>query len=574
MQRHGTEILENFHNWDEHGSSIFRWIIFGLIILLLVLNPLAYAQTGSIDDPIATMTLEHKVGQMFMVNLYGPGLTDAGRAMLQTWQPGALFIGVSNIESPQQVAQLNATYQETIIAAGGIPLFIATDQEGGLIQRLREGFTTWPVPMLLTAANDPDLAYRMGQGMAQELRAAGLNMNLAPVADLNTNIDNPIIGRRSPGTNPEMVGLSVSNVIRGMQEAGVMTAVKHFPGHGDTSEDSHTTLPTVNHNLLRLSAVELPPFAAAIEAETGAVMMGHLWMSQFDSAEPIPATLSYNVVTELLRDELGYNGIVMTDAMEMDAIDTVYTSGEAAIRAIEAGVDLILTGANTGEGTQADQMQAVVDAVRSGRLSEERINDSVSRILEAKARFGILDWTPPTSEDVQIDLEDHSALIEELFQAGVTLAYDTNNNIPIMPEQSAAIIFPGNRAQIQGDCSAYGGAVRYYAVSDTPTEAEIAASITLAGQVDTVVVWTRDAYETGDLAPLVNALPSEKTAVVALISPYDWLLFPQISAYMVTYSPMEAAVTTACAILFGELPARGRLAIDLSVEVPAGSRAE
>jgi len=554
----------------------FHICVLMFVLLAMCFSPTAAQNTNSqdIDAIIASMTLEHKVGQMFMVNLYGAGLTDVGSAMLQTWQPGALFIGVSNIESPQQVAQLNTTYQQTIIAAGGIPLFISTDQEGGLIQRLREGFTIWPVPMLVTAAHDPDLAYRVGQGMAQELRAAGLNMSLAPVADLNTNIDNPIIGRRSPGTNPDMVGLSVSNVIRGMQDMGVMAAVKHFPGHGDTSEDSHTTLPTVNHNLLRLSTVELPPFAAAIEAETGAVMIGHLWMTQLDPDTPLPATLSYNVITGLLRDEMGYGGVVMTDAMEMDAIDTVYAPGEAAVLAIEAGVDLVLTGANTGEGTQAEEMQAVVDAVRSGRLSEERIDESVRRILEAKARFGVLDWTPPSPEDAQINLEAHAALIEELFQAGVTLAYDTNNHIPIMPEQSAAIIFPGNRAQIQRDCSVDGGNVRYYAVSDTPTEAEIAAAITLAGQVDTIVVWTRDAYEVGDLAPLVNALPPEKTVVVALVSPYDWLRFPQISAYMVTYSPMEAAVTTACAILFGELPARGQLAVDLSSEVPAGSSAE
>ncbi|MDX1992309.1 MAG: glycoside hydrolase family 3 N-terminal domain-containing protein [bacterium] len=549
--------------------------IFALVLctLLLFTTPAHAQNEPDFDALIAEMTLEHKVGQMFMVNLYGVGLSQAGREMLETWQPGGLFIGVSNIESFQQVANLNTTYQQTIIAAGGVPLFIATDQEGGLIQRLQEGFTRWPVSMLVTAANDADLAFRVGQGMAQELRAAGLNMNLAPVADLNTNVDNPIIGRRSPGSSPELVGLAVSNLALGMQEQGVLATVKHFPGHGDTSADSHTELPRIDYDAARLEAVELAPFQMAIDAGVSAVMVGHLWMTAYDPDTTLPASLSYNVITGLLRDQMGFEGIVTTDALEMDAIDLNFTPEEASVRAVEAGVDLLLTGVNTGEAQQARMMQAVVDAVRSGRITEARIDESVRRILSAKADMGILDWTPPTPEEQVIEADAHALLINELFEAGVTVAYDSGNHIPLNPERSA-IIFPGNRAQIWRDCSPYSNAVQYMSVNDSPSEAEIATAVTLAGQVDTVVVWTRDAYLTEDLAPLVNALPAEKTVVVALISPHDWLLFPQISGYIATYSPMEAGVTTACAILFGALPARGRLAVDLSPQIPAGSRTE
>lgn len=540
--------------------------------------PVTSQPPADIEDRIATMTLEHKVGQMFMVNLFGAGLTDVGRELLVTWQPGGVVLGVSNIESFEQVQQLTLRYQQAITTAGGVPLLIATDQEGGLIQRLQEGFTRWPVAMLVTATDNPDLAFRVGQGMAQELRAAGLNMNLAPVADLSTNVDNPIIGRRSPGSDPAQVGRAVAAVIQGMQSGGVLAVAKHFPGHGDTSEDSHTTLPLIPHDFTRLNAVELPPFYAAVEAEVAAVMTGHLWLQAFDPDAPLPATLSYNVVTGLLRDAMRYDGIVLSDALEMDAIDLNYTPGESAVRAVEAGVDLLLVGVNTGENTQMMMMQAVVDAVRSGRLSEQRIDESLRRILEAKARFGVLDWMPPMTAG-QIEAEAHAALITELFQAGVTLALDSTDHVPLRPERRAAIVYPGNRAQIWRDCLSVSGeafrpALQWLSVNDTPSADEIASAVRMAEQVDTVVVWTRDAYVNGDLGTLVNALPPEKVVVIALISPYDWLRFPQIAAYMVTYSPMEAGVTTACEILFGQRPALGRLAVWLSPEIPAGSRAD
>lgn len=550
----------------------------GVCIVLFSVVPVLAQPTPDIDDIIDGMTLEHKVSQMFMVNLFGAGITDIGLDILQTWQPGAIFVGVSNIESLEQVQQLTTDYQQVITAAGGVPLFVATDQEGGLIQRLQEGFTRWPVPMLLTAADDPDLAFRVGQGMAQELRAAGVNMNLAPVADLNTNIENPVIGRRSPGSDPALVGQAISGVIRGMQAGGVLATAKHFPGHGDTGEDSHTTLPTVALSRMRLAAVELRPFAAAIEAEVGAVMVGHLWLSAIDPDAPLPATLSRNVVTGLLRQDMGFDGIIMTDALEMDAVDLTYSPEESAVRAVEAGIDLVLIGVSTGEQTQVAMMQAVVDAVRSGRLSEARLEESVRRVLQAKAQFGILDWTLPDAPE-QINAEAHNRLVVETFQAGVTLAYDRGDHIPLRVGRQSAILYPGNRAQIGRDCAALGGeafrqTVRYLAVNDTPTAADISAAVDVAARVDTVIVWTRDAYANGDLAPLVNALPPEKTVVVALVSPYDWLRFPQISAYLVTYSPMDAGVTTACEILFGLRRAVGRLSVTLAPDLAAGSRAE
>lgn len=544
-----------------------------LLVTLLIAAPdtAITAQTDRVETILDGMSLEQKVGQIFMVNLYGPELTQAGRDVLQVWQPGAVVLLPSNITAPGRIARLTNSYQQTITQAGGAPLFIATDQEGGLIARLREGFTIWPAPMLLTATADPELIHAVGAAMAAELRAVGVNFNLAPVADLNTNIYNPIIGRRSPGSDPGAVGLMVAQFIRGLQDAGVMASAKHFPGHGDTSEDSHVELPVLNHDRARLDAVELPPFIQAMDAGVGAVMMGHLWLPQLEPVANMPASLSQAIVTGLLRDDLGYEGIIMTDALDMDAIDTVYSPGEAAVRAIEAGNDMILIGANVGEAVQIRAMQTVVDAVRAGRLPESQIDDSVRRILSAKARFGILDWTPLDVDQAQINLDSmaatHAALVQAVFDAGVTLAYDAHELVPA--RGSVGVIYPANRPGARAACDSYGGDVRWLAVSDRPDEAEAARAASLARQVETIIVFTRDAYYNEAQQRLVRALPPQQTVVVALVSPFDWLRFDSIGAYVVTYSPLEPALQTACAVLFGARPARGHLVVTLSDALPA-----
>lgn len=550
-----------------------RFVVLGVIVfcvLVLGQSLIIQAQDDTIDSIIDEMTLEHKIGQMFMVNLFGQGLTDAGREILEVWQPGAVVILDSNIINAQQVTQLTNTYQTTIIEAGGVPLFITTDQEGGIIARLKEGYTEWPVPMLLTATDDPDLAFRVGEGIATELRASGLNMNLAPVADLRTNLNNPIIGRRSPGSDPEQVGRMLFNLIEGMQSGGVMSTAKHFLGHGETNEDSHTTLPELPLSNDRLQDVELMPFVSAIDARVGAIMVSHIWYSAIDGTE-LPASLSYNVVTGLLREELGYDGIIVTDAMDMDAIDTNYSPETASRMAIEAGIDLIIIGANVGEATQARVMQSLVDAVRAGELDEAHIDDSVRRILQAKQQYGVLDWEPlnPAEVDSRMNRTAHAALIEEVFQAGISVAYDNNNILPLDSEDRVGIIYPGNRASIWTECRQYSPNIAWVSVSDSPTDEQIDTAALLGVEVDHVVVFTRDAFFNLEQQELVRVLPPEKTFVVALVNPFDQLRFPDISGYMVTYSPMQPAIVSACEILFGERIPRGTLSVDLTLELPS-----
>jgi len=550
--------------------QLTRWMmLFAALILLLLPLPQTQAVDDDIETLLARMTLEQKVGQMFMAHLYGPILTETGRDLLVTWQPGALALFNSNIQTPQQITRLTNSYQQTIIGAGGVPLLIATDQEGGVIQRLRDGFTTWPVPKLLTATDDPRLTAQAGSALASELRAVGINMNLAPVLDLDTNRDNPIIGRRSPGGHPERVGRTAAGFIEGLQAAGVLATAKHFPGHGDTTEDSHVTLPAVTSDRARLASTELVPFVHAIEAGVGVVMVAHVWYTAYDPDNPRPASLSPAVVTDLLRGELGFDGIIMTDAMDMDAVDKRHTPGEAAILAIQAGVDLIAYGPNMGEQTQMQAMQAVVDAVRAGEITEERLDESVRRLLRAKQTVGLFDWQPlePETAPQRIDLDGRQQLIAALFRAGVTIAHNESDLLPLSAPQ-VAIIHPANRMDVYRECSPYQSNIRWLAVSDRPLPGEIELAQSIASQVDVVVVFTRDAYSDASQQALVASLPPESTIVVALTSPYDYVRFPQIAGYVVTYSPLPPAIPAACAVLFGAQPASGTLAVDLSPDLP------
>lgn len=539
--------------------------IFILFILFVVMIPFSTAQTDPIAQRLSQMTLQQKVGQMFMVHTYGDGLSFVGRDLLQTWQPAGVVIFGSNIGTPAETTTLVNAYQQAITDAGGVPLFVSTDQESGWIMRMREGFTELPPISLLTATNSPDLVWRMGEAMASEISAVGVNMNLAPVADLDTNPANPVIGRRSPGGNPRLVGQMLENYIGGMQSRGVMATVKHFPGHGDTSEDSHIYLPTIHHSREFLRQRELVPFISAINADVAAVMVAHIWFTAFD-AEELPATLSYNMVTGLLRDDLGYDGIIMTDAMDMNAITNRYDPNESAIQAILAGVDLVVYGTGFSEARQQGAMQAVLDAVLNGGIDEARIDESVYRILSAKARYGLLTWQPLLPDDAQarIDSAQTATLLPQVFDAGVTVAYDNADRLPVADDARIAIVYPGQRTLIARECGQYHPAIQWLPVSNFPTSDEVESAVAVARRVDTVVVFTRNANENPALVTLARALPPEKTVAVALYSPYDAVLFPQIGSYIITYGPQDDGIRAVCKLLFGVIPQNGQLAITLT----------
>jgi beta-N-acetylhexosaminidase len=509
--------------------------------------------------------LEQRVAQIFVVSLFGSDLTVAGRDFLMRWQPGGVVLLGKNAGDPPAVTRLTNAYQQTITSAGGLPLLIAVDQEPGAISHLNTGFTEFPTPLLITAAGQPTLSYRVGQAIGEELYAVGVNWNLAPVADLETNPSNPIIRRRSFGSAPAMVAPQVAQFVRGTQAAGILATAKHFPGHGDSSGDSHLTLPVIQLSRERLETVELAPFRAAIQAGVEVVMVAHIWYPVLEPQPDLPASLSSNIITGLLRRDLGFNGLIITDALDMDAIDTAYSYPEAVLKAIEAGNDMVIS-AHIGLTAQTQAIEAVVKAVRMGKLAEDRINASVERILAVKARYGILDWKPLDIATAagRVNTAEHTMLVETLFQAGVTVAFDKNSRLPLRPGQDILMIYPATRPAIQRACNSSTLILRWLGVSETPQPEEINWAASASANADTVVVFTQNAGDNPAQARLVNRLPPDKTIAVALWSPYDVTAFPGVAAYLTTYSPLPPGIPAACAVLTGQAPALGRLPIKLS----------
>ncbi len=525
-------------------------------------------------SPVDPLTLEQQVAQMFMVTVHGAQLPEVGRAFLQRWQPGALVLFNSNVGSPEAITRLTNSYQQAITDVGGLPLLIAIDQEGGRVQRLMEGFTTLPSASLLTASNNPELIAAVGTAVAEELRAVGINMNLAPVADLETNPDNPVIRRRSFGSDPEITGDALAAYVNGLQAGGVLATLKHFPGHGDTSSDSHVELPVLPFDRERLLSSETIPFQKAMNA--AAVLVSHISYPEIEPLPDLPASLSPRIVQGMLRDTLHYEGIVMTDALDMDAVDRQYDYAQAAVLAVQAGVDLVVVGPGVGLEAQAAMIQAVIDAVHNGDIAAARIRESALRIVDTKARFDLLDWQPldPGSAAERMNSAAHTAVIEDLFQAAVTVVYDDHDLLPVPPDRSVAVVYLATRNYTIPACSAYRDTIRWVAAAQRPGPEEIAWAADAARVVDTVIVFTDNAAENGQQQALVQALPPEKTAVVALSSPYDWQRFTEIGAYVLTHSPLPPAIPAACAVLFGAVPATGILPVTLSSDLPAGTHAE
>lgn len=323
------------------------------------------------------MSLKEKVGQLFMCGFYGYEPSEEIIRLIVDYKIGGVIYFSRNIESTKQVFNLS----NKLLDYSKIPLFIGIDQEGGIVARITEGVTNVPGNMAVAAGSTIKEAEKLAFIVGEELKALGINMNYAPCIDVNNNPKNPVIGVRSYGEDPvKVAGYGIASV-RGYQKADVISVVKHFPGHGDTDVDSHLGLPVVRHNMDRLERIELYPFKKAIENDVDAVMVSHVAFTTIED-EKTPATLSRKVITGLLRDKLRFNGVVITDCMEMKAVKDNFSMAEAAIRALEAGNDIILI-SHTYE-LQKEAIEGVIKAVEEGRLSEERINESLNRILLLK----------------------------------------------------------------------------------------------------------------------------------------------------------------------------------------------
>ncbi|MBI3988969.1 MAG: beta-N-acetylhexosaminidase [candidate division NC10 bacterium] len=354
------------------------------------------------------MTLDEKIGQLFIFGFDGTEPSEELQRFIRHANLGGVVLLKRNIRDPLQLFSLIAALQAS---SPSLPLFVAVDQEGGRVSRLDPPFTQFPSPARVGEVGSVKLAHAMGAAIGKELRAVGINVDLAPVLDVNTNPSNPVIGDRAFGADPDLVAELGVSFFWGLKEQGILAVGKHFPGHGDTSLDSHEALPIVSHPKERLDAVELQPFAEAIEAGIPALMTAHVL---YPSLDPwYPATLSKAILTDLLRGELGFPGLIVSDDLAMKAISDRYGSGEAAVRFLEAGGDLVLI-CHTWE-RQMEAIEAVKYAVEEGRISEERIEESLRRIIAVKERYLV----PPTSASPEmiaevVGCEEHQRIAQAI----------------------------------------------------------------------------------------------------------------------------------------------------------------
>ena len=343
-----------------------------------------------VEEALSAMTTEEKVGQLLIAGFYETEAGEEARSYIQDYHVGGLILYGRNVESAQQLTDL--TNGLKALVGDGVPLFLSTDQEGGMVERMP------PEIQKLPNAYDVSDPAAFGSALGTECAAFGLNTDFAPSLDIWSNPNNTVIGRRAFGSDAETVTQRGLACLTAMEESGIIPVVKHFPGHGDTDTDSHVGLPVVDKTREELLEMELLPFQAAIDAGAPAVMVGHILMTQIDPDKP--ATLSSEVVTGLLREELGFDGVVFTDDLTMGAITQNYGLGEAAVLAVEAGCDLLLV---CHEAGSVDQVYtALLDAVDTGRITEDRLDQSVRRILTLKQDYGL------TSDPV--DLPDLDAL--------------------------------------------------------------------------------------------------------------------------------------------------------------------
>lgn len=364
--------------------------------------------------PVMSRLLRRSVGQLLLAGFAGPSLPPEIRSLAREFGLGGVVLFKRNVEEPAQVAEL-AYVARTLLP--DTPSWVGVDQEGGRVARLRAPFTEWPAMAALGRAEPEEgvaLARRFARALAAELSAVGLTLDFAPVLDVHTNPRNPVIGDRALAADPARVAALGRAIIEELQHAGIAACGKHFPGHGDTSVDSHHELPLVEHPPDRLRAVEFVPFREAIDADVAGIMTAHVHVPALD--EDVPATLSRRIVTGLLREDLHFDGLVFTDDLEMKAIADRYGPGEAAVAAVEAGCDGLLI-CGTDHDRQAAALEAIIRAVEQGLLAESRVEQAVARHQRAKRRF--MPGEPPRPRDARalrdlVGRLEHEAVAAEM----------------------------------------------------------------------------------------------------------------------------------------------------------------
>ncbi|MFI6766783.1 glycoside hydrolase family 3 protein [Streptomyces sp. NPDC050355] len=539
---------------------------------------------------IARMTPEEKAGQLFVMRVYGHSATDPDPAdvaanrkeigvanaaeLIAKYHVGGIiyFSWAHNTREPHQIADLSNGIQKAAAAQRvPVPLLISTDQEHGIVARVGAPATLLPGAMALGAGGSAAGARTAGRIAGRELYAMGIRQDYAPVADVNVNPANPVIGVRSFGADPQAVARMVGSQVKGYQDGGVAACAKHFPGHGDTDTDSHVGLPYIHHSAEEWERLDAPPFRAAIDAGIDSIMTAHIVVPAFDPSED-PATLSRPILTGILRERLGYDGVVVTDSLGMEGVRVKYGDARVPVLALKAGVDQLL---NPPDLSVAHA--AVVKAMAEGELAERDIDAKLLRILLLKERRGLFRDPYTTHQDVDrvVGTREHLAAADRIAGRTTTLLRNDGGVLPLSRRRQPRVLVVGADAAAPSGTGGPPTAVLAKALTElgftahalatgmTPDQRRIDEAVAALGERDAVVVATYNVSAGSSQRKLVAALLGTGKPVVQLAvrNPYDIARLDGVRAALASYSWTDVELRAAARVIAGRRDPAGRLPV-------------
>ncbi len=536
-------------------------VLFAVSLLILLSGPTAAPALPLLAD-------EELAGQTMIVFFRGAELDEATWRRLDRIRPGGviLYSASGNVKDAGQVARLVDDLQRRA-SHWALPPFVAVDQEGGRVNRLTEGVVAFPGAMALGATGDETLSGRVARATAEQLRELGITFDFAPVADVNVNAANPVIGVRSFGSDAEETARLASAWIGPFAESGVLCSAKHFPGHGDTDVDSHLGLPRIPHSRSRMEAVELLPFRRMIDAGVPAVMTAHVVVPALER-DGVPATFSRAVLQELLREELGFRGLIVSDSLGMGALDREWGIVESALRSLEAGADLLVLGADRGHEPEEQTAvhEALVEALRSGRLDRDRLEASLARIAAAKEALGLFDDARPRLFGPTAD-DAREALAREVAERALTLLRG-DGSLPL--KGPVPFLFPRQREERLRPLTTACPLLKPVAYSEEAPEEERLRLIEALEDEPLIVVAAYDLNRKPETAGLLAALDERRLLLLSLGGPYDLTALPDAASALAAYGDDRATLEALSRLLLGRIPPRGRLPVDLPGLLPRG----
>ena len=541
-------------------------------------------QAAWVEETLASLTVEEKVGQLFVARVHGtsadtqdPEAVDQNRAelgvdnavqLVAAYRVGGIVYFGENVTTPEALARFGNAVQEAASQQRVvIPVVTSIDQEQGSVARIGPPATQFPGSMALGAGRSAEDAHRAALITGQELRAMGVFQDFAPVSDVNADPSNPVIGVRSFGSRPALVSTMVEAQVRGYQEAGIAATAKHFPGHGDTSVDSHTGLPEITNDRASLRRVDLKPFRAAIAEGVDAIMTAHITVPALDPTGT-PATLSKPVLTGLLRDQLGFDGVIITDSLRMEGVRTTYGDDRVPVLAILAGADQLLDPPDLPLA-----YASVLTAVGNEEITIDRLDASVRRVLALKARLGLMSASAASVDTALVESSvgrpDSLATAASITDRTTTLVRDPRGLVPAAGLDGASVLVVGwgetTTQRLADALRARGSVVSVQETGDAPGPEEIATAVAAARTVDLVVAVTHDVSVHREQATLLSGLDGTGRPVVAagVGTPYDVAWLPDDMAYLAAYSFQPVALESLVRVIAGDVRPSGRLPVSI-----------